>query len=112
MRGVGVGELAIDLIADEEQVVLAAELADCQHFLFVEELSGRIARIADENSPGPGSQQFLELRDVRNPELVVNACVHCLKRDVVKIGKSLVVGVERLDNYYFVARICGNLHSH
>ena len=47
VRFLGVAEFPIDLVGNQEEVVLEAELAQLYHFFLAEEFSGRVARVAD-----------------------------------------------------------------
>ena len=112
VRFVGVAELAIDLVTDEEEVVAAAEVSQLEHFLAGEELARRIARVADEHGLGPVADQFLELLYRRHLEAVAYVGVHGLEHYAVELREGVVIGVIRLYDYDFVACVRRNLHRH
>ena len=111
MRLLGIAEFTIHLVAYQEEVVLFAELAHSDHFLPGEELSGRVARIADHHGPGPVSEEFLEFGDIRNSEIFVDIGRNGLQSDTVEICKSLIIGVVWLDYNDLVSPVGSNLHS-
>ena len=107
---VGIAELAVDLVGNQEEVVPEAEIPYRAHFLLREELSGGVAGIADEHRPGSGCHEFLELGYVGDRETVPDVGLHGLECDSVEVGEGLVVGVVGLDHDYLVASVGDYLH--
>ncbi len=90
----------------------AAELSDCEHFLAGEKLSGGIAGVADQYGAGGGGELGLEPGYVVQGETFVDVGVDGLQGDAVKVGESLVIGVEGFDDDNLFSRARRNLHRH
>ena len=109
MRLVGIAELPVDLVGNEEEVVLAGDFSEGEHVLLAVQGSGRIARVADEDGLGPRRDELLELGHVRHLETFPDIGMDGLHRDAVHEGECVVVGIERFEDNDLVALVAGNL---
>ena len=100
-----VAELAVHLVREEEEIVLACDFSESKHAFLRVLCTCRVARVADEDCLGLIGDSLLELFDVRYLESVSDVSRDCLEGKTVHEGECVVVGVEWLENDYFVARV-------
>ena len=106
---VGITELTINLIRNKEQIMLLGNLAKGKHVLLCIKSSGRISRIADENSLGTWSDEFLKLGHVRNLEPVTDIGRNSFESNPVHECECIVIRVERLKHNHFITLVASNL---
>ena len=110
MRLVRIAELAVHFVADQEEVMPDAEVADGQHLLPGEQLARRVAGIAQQHRLGLRGDQRLESGDVGHLESVPDLGMDRLERDPVQEREGLVIRIEGFDDDDFVAWIGRDLH--
>ena len=101
----GVDILSVDFVGEEIEVVFLYQVAYLVHLAACVKIARGVVRVANHYRTGALVDQFLELFDLRKRETFVyrggNGAYLCPCRD----GKSHVVGVCRLGNDAFVARV-------
>ena len=105
MRLIRIAEFAINLVRKEEKIMLACDFSECEHALLRILGSGRISRVAYEDSLGLLCDGLLELFDRRNLESVSDVGRDGLESKAVHECESIVVCVEWLKNDNLVSRI-------
>ena len=110
MRLVGVAELPVDLVGNQEQVVPAAEFSDGYHLAAAEEFARGVAGIAEQHGAGPPVHELLEFRYVRNSETVMYVGGYGPEGYAVQVREGLVVRVVGFDHDYLVSLVGDYLH--
>ena len=105
IRGVGIHELAIYLVCNKIQIVGLDYVAQLHHLLAGIEIAGGIIGVAYEDSLGTRPDLLLERLYGRQPESFFYGSAYRLDDGSGEGGERLVVGVERLRNYYLVAGV-------
>ncbi|OQC69018.1 MAG: hypothetical protein BWX50_01081 [Euryarchaeota archaeon ADurb.Bin009] len=99
-----VGELGIDLVADEEEVVVDQDIGDCAPICLRHHPAGGVVREVCYQNLRPGSDTLHE-RIGRQPELVLRPAGHG-HRDTAGEGDTRGVGdVARFCHQHLVARV-------
>ena len=100
-----VGELLVDLVGDEEQVVLLGEGADGLQLLLGIDGAGGVVRRAEEDGARARGQLLFELGDVGEVEAVLGLGGHRHDLQAALRGVAAVVGVEGLGDDDLVAGV-------
>ena len=69
---VRIAELPIDFVGEEVQVVFLDDVAEAIELFLRVEIARGVVRVADEDRPGPGGDDFFERLDVRKGEVVLD----------------------------------------
>ena len=105
IRHSGVYEFPVNLVAEEEEPVLLHYVAQALHLLSGVEVARRVVGVADEYGLGARGDLRLELLHGRKTETVLDSGLHALDYGSHGNRKGHIVGVERVGDYDFVARI-------
>ncbi|OQC34863.1 MAG: hypothetical protein BWX64_02707 [Acidobacteria bacterium ADurb.Bin051] len=105
-----VDELAVDLVGDQEETVLAAERPDRLELGAGVDGAGRVVRVAEDHGPGARGPRPLELGDRRQVEAVLAAGGDGHQPHPRHRREGGVVRVERLDDQDLVAVVAGGEH--
>ena len=110
-RLVGVDELPVDLVRQQEQVMILYEVGDDLPFLRGKDRSGGIARVGEEHGPGPGSDQLFELFPYRVAVSFFRSGRdgHDLRSG--KVDEGQIVGIEGLGHEELVAVVQDAVHG-
>src|SRR5205814_4495834 len=93
-----VDELAIDLVGDEEEAVVAAEVGDRVELRARVDRAGRVVRIAEDDDAGPRRERAFEDRPRREVEAVAAAAGDGDEVEPRQGGEGAVVRVKGLDD--------------
>ena len=105
VRAARIDELAIDLVAEQVEVVLLDEVAYLIHFATGVEVACGVVRIADEDGSRLFVDELFELLDFRQGEALLDGCRDGSDDGTSRDGKRHVVRVGRFRHNYLVARI-------
>ena len=105
VRAARVDELAIDLVAEQIEVVLLHEVAYLVHFAACIEVARGVVRVADEDGSRLFVDEFLELLDLGQREAFVDGGRDGADDGACRDGERHVVGVGGLRHDDFVAGV-------
>ena len=104
VRHARVDELAVHLVAEQEEVVLLDDIAQALHLLAGVEVARRVVGVADEDGLGARGDLLLEGLHGGQAEAVLDVGLDALDHGAHGDGEGHVVGVERIRDDHFVAR--------
>ena len=103
VRRAGEDEIAPDLVADHEQVVLLGDLGDGREFVATEGAAHRVVRIAGEDHPSSGVDSCLEPFGVQTPALRVER--HLDQATAARFDRMEERVVDGGEEHYAIARL-------
>lgn len=100
-----VDELAVDLVREEEEVVALHQVADAVHLLARVEVSGGVVGVANQDAARALVDEPLEFGDVGQRKALLDGRNDGADDRTGRDGKGHVVGIGRLGDDDFVARV-------
>ena len=100
-----VDEFAVDLVREEEEVVALHQVADAVHLLARVEVSGGVVGVANQDAARALVDEPLEFGDVGQRKALLDGRNDGADDRTGRDGKGHVVGIGRLGDDDFVARV-------